>query len=309
MPFIDATKIPTRTVGLSVDSLAPTADKPSANDIGAFRTVCDYSHMAYDDPIVLPGQAGKSHLHVFFGNTGTDANSTATSIATTGNSTCRGGTINRTGYWAPAMIDTKDGTPIRPNHLMTYYKTGYAGVVPSEVRAIPQGLRMVAGDSKGTAPLNGASLRFTCMNLATGTGPVSTSIPNCQAVTEELWVMIQFPQCWDGVNLDSPDHKSHMAYPPDGGKGCSDPKFPVALPEITMQIVYDVKEANSTKRWRLASDNYSSTLPGGYSLHADWFNGWKADIMDTWIKNCDQKSVDCAAHMLGDGRMMTGIMN
>ena len=22
-----------------------------------------------------------------------------------------------------------------------------------------------------------------------------------------------FPSCWDGVNLDSPDHKSHMAYP------------------------------------------------------------------------------------------------
>ena len=21
-----------------------------------------------------------------------------------------------------------------------------------------------------------------------------------------------FPQCWDGVNLDAPDHKSHMAY-------------------------------------------------------------------------------------------------
>ena len=22
-----------------------------------------------------------------------------------------------------------------------------------------------------------------------------------------------FPSCWDGQNLDSPDHKSHMAYP------------------------------------------------------------------------------------------------
>ena len=22
-----------------------------------------------------------------------------------------------------------------------------------------------------------------------------------------------FPSCWDGVNLDSADHKSHMAYP------------------------------------------------------------------------------------------------
>ena len=24
---------------------------------------------------------------------------------------------------------------------------------------------------------------------------------------------VYFPSCWDGVNLDSPDHKSHMSYP------------------------------------------------------------------------------------------------
>ncbi len=27
-----------------------------------------------------------------------------------------------------------------------------------------------------------------------------------------LALHVQFPNCWDGVNLDSPDHQSHMAY-------------------------------------------------------------------------------------------------
>ena len=114
MPAVDTAKIPTGAVGYSSELLGPTTQQPMYTDIGAFRTVCDFSHMAFDDPIVYPGQPGRSHLHAFFGNTGTDGNSTAESIAGSGNSTCRGGTVNRTAYWAPAIIDTRDGTPVKP---------------------------------------------------------------------------------------------------------------------------------------------------------------------------------------------------
>jgi hypothetical protein len=27
-----------------------------------------------------------------------------------------------------------------------------------------------------------------------------------------MMVNVRFPTCWDGVNLDSPDHMSHVAY-------------------------------------------------------------------------------------------------
>ncbi len=93
--------------------------------------------MTFDDPIVYPGQPGRSHLHTFFGNTGTNANSTASSIANTGNSTCRGGTLNRSSYWVPAMIDTRTGTPVKPTTSNFYYKTGgRAG--PSSVQPMPR---------------------------------------------------------------------------------------------------------------------------------------------------------------------------
>jgi hypothetical protein len=39
-------------------------------------------------------------------------------------------------------------------------------------------------------------------------------------------------------------------------------------------------------------------------MHGDWFNGWKKDIMDAWVKGCNQASRDCHAHLLGDGRMI-----
>ena len=258
--------------------------------------------MAFDDPIVYPGQPGRSHLHAFFGNTGTSANSTAASIASSGNSTCRGGTANRTAYWVPAMIDTKDGTPVAPDQIIVYYKVGYRGPKPSDVVPLPQGLRMIAGDPTASAGVLWGPVVYKCDGVSPGPDPYS--IPNC-AVGHSIWANVTFPQCWDGVNLDSPDHRSHMAYfpipSPDGKCPAS---HPIALPEVAFNVVYTVNESDAPLRWRLSSDVYDKSLPGGYSFHGDWFNGWKADIMSTWVRNCDDASKDCLAHLLGDGRMM-----
>ncbi|MFT3812137.1 MAG: DUF1996 domain-containing protein [Acidovorax sp.] len=256
--------------------------------------------MAFDDPILYPGQPGVSHLHVFFGNTDTNANSTASSIASSGNSTCFGGILNRTAYWVPAMIDTKDGRPLQPQSSQFYYKTGYNGVVPSSVQSMPQGLRMIAGDAKNTYP-NPGNFSYSCNSTNNVEIPqqAGSAIPNCP-MGSEVWLHIYFPQCWDGVNLDSPDHKSHMAYATPG-QGCP-ASHPTPLPEVTFNIIYAVTEANSPLRWRLSSDNYSSSLPGGYSAHGDWFNGWQPDIMKTFVENCDQKALDCHSYLLGDGR-------
>lgn len=294
-PFIDVTKIPVGLPGVGFDQFKYTSEQPGPSDgTGAFRTACDMSHMAFDDPIVFPGQVGRSHLHVFFGNTLANAHSTARSIATTGNSTCRGGTLNRSAYWVPAMIDTRTGAPVKPSTSSFYYKTGYNGIAPSSVNALPQGLRMIAGDAKNAAP--SGPFTYKCEGAAR---PMDgKSIPNCEAGSE-LWMNLTFPQCWDGRNLDSPDHKSHMSYP-IGGKCPS--THPVAVPEVSFHIVYPIRAADTSKHYRLSSDTYGSSLPAGYSSHGDWFNGWKPEAMDAFVKGCDRPAKDCHSHLLGDGR-------
>ena len=113
---VDLSKIPPPETGTSALKVAPTDEiAPPGGGHGAFRTVCTFSHMSFDDPIVFPGQPGRSHLHTFFGNTGTNANSTPESIRDTGNSTCRGGIANRSSYWVPTLIDTRDNTPLKPD--------------------------------------------------------------------------------------------------------------------------------------------------------------------------------------------------
>ena len=113
----------------------------------------------------------------------------------------------------------------------------------------------------------------------------------------------EFPQCWNGRDLDSPDHKSHMAYGtwgrPKGapGVGCPD-SHPIAIPSITQNFRYEVPpEGMST--WRLASDMYEG--PAGYSGHADWWNGWDLDIFQMVIDNCYADGIDCQMNLLGDG--------
>ena len=115
----------------------------------------------------------------------------------------------------------------------------------------------------------------------------------------KLSVSIIFPQCWDGINLDSPDHKSHMAYAT--GSGCPS-THPVALPEIALNVGYMVSEANISSFWKFSSDNYAG--PGGHSLHADWFNGWDAGVNKTFVRDCLNTSRDCHANLLGDGTIL-----
>ncbi|HZW74481.1 MAG TPA: DUF1996 domain-containing protein [Caldimonas sp.] len=303
---IDASNLPDGDAGSGYDRVRPTAEVAPPSDIGAFRVPCSFSHMAFDDPIVYPGVPGAAHLHTFFGNTATSATSTADSIRTSGNSTCLGGTINRSAYWVPSMIDTSTGKPIVPDVAGIYYKQGYTLEPPTIIQPLPAGLRMIAGDPTNDKPGSPVAL-FKCIGGPNNSNDqYGSSIPNCDAGAQ-VYQVIVFPQCWDGKNLDSPDHKSHMSYvvAAPGGSGFTCPAtHPVALPEITFNIIYTVQTANAAKAWRLSSDAYDTSLPAGYSSHGDWFNGWEKPISDAWAAGCVQARRDCHAHLLGDGRMM-----
>ena len=304
MPYIDTAKIPAPAVSAETVRIRATSDLPAQNTDGSgqFRIVCQFSHMGFNDPIVYPGKQGAAHLHAFFGNTAIDHNSTQQSIESTGGSTCSGGIANRTGYWVPAVIDTKDGAPIKPDKIMVYYKGDIIG--GANVKPFPAGLRMISGDMKSSAPQE--HMDWGCQTIH-GEGPRSKNIPASCPVGYIVEASIDFPMCWDGVNLDSPDHKSHMSYVVWNGdirKLECPASHPVLLPQITQKIKYLVTEEGSTARWRLSSDNYGTDKPGGFSIHADWFNGWDAKVQEIWVKNCLNAMRDCHLDILGDGTVL-----
>jgi hypothetical protein len=293
--------------GTSQLRVRPTTEQPVPSSSGAFRTVCGVSALEFNDPIVYPGEPWRSHLHTFVGNTGIDAFSTAESLRATGNSTCRGGIFNRSAYWVPALLDMRTLRPVLPDSFHIYYKSGafnskgsaegrtVNGVFvpwqpPVRFHDFPKGLRMIAGDPSRSTPRTSAD---------------GSSIPDCP-VGSSLYQEIFFAQCWDGKNLDSPDHKSHMhagvyvanVGDPRGGSHRECPaSHPVVLPAVSFQIAFKVAE--TTKYWRLVSDSYSPTKPAGYSSHGDWFGAW---LEQPWRAGCVSANKDCHSHLLGDGR-------
>ncbi|WP_181256696.1 DUF1996 domain-containing protein [Merismopedia glauca] len=291
---IPPAQLPTGSLGSNTVDIRTTTESATPNTHGAFRARCFYSHMNYDDPIVFPNQIGASHLHTFFGNTKTNANSTYQSLTTSGNSTCEGGIANRSAYWVPTVM-TATGNPVPPSFLLVYYKS----FTTSTVKNIPNALRMVAGSSKAQNAQDPKVTFWECRNpsnVVVGTG---ASIPNCPK-NSTLKLRVNFPICWDGFNLDSTDHKSHVSY---GVKGKCPLSHPVNIPNVGFLVQWNVT-TNSTTGWRLSSDMYDQSIPGGYSAHADWFEGWKPEIRTTWFENCLRGSKDCHVGLLDDGEIL-----
>lgn len=303
--------------------------------VGAFRFLCNFSQLIYDDPIMFPAQAGqkKSHLHVFFGNTAANGNSTFASLRASGGSTCggdgNGHAPNRSAYWAPAMLDGV-GHVVMPNLASVYYKRlplsdpkcslsnpqGEGNCVP-----LPNGLRYIFGFDmvSGTAPAG--SFWWACVGQTAipwnSSDPAQDHYPSlAYAATKcpsgvnpdgshnEIVAVIAAPNCWDGVNLDSPDHRAHMAYEYDTHAGyfrCP-ADHPYLVPAFKLSIAYTV-DAN-LPTWKLSSDAMYSSLPAGSTLHSDWFGAWDNLVEKTWMDNCINKRLSCTGGDLGNGQQI-----
>lgn len=295
------------------------AASSSPDVVGAFRFICTPSHNAYDDPIVYPGQSGKSHLHTFFGNTAADAHSTYSSLRTTGESTCNN-LLNRSAYWVPAMLTTT-GKVVMPNYISIYYKRrpetdpeckreGIACV------GLPRGLRYIFGYNMASP--SGAGGEFVCDNNNVVTGPFSTIPEAAKAcpVGAKLGARLGAPSCWNGRDLDSADHRSHMAYPSYGNWGylkCP-ATHPYVVPTFTLAAWYVTDPSldrsgdmsPDAKTWYLASDRMAGMArqTPGTTLHADWFGAWEDSVMKLWTDHCINRMLNCSGGDLGNGQQL-----
>lgn len=292
----------------------PIADDGRPDVVGAFRFLCEPSHIAYADPVVFPGdKTGKSHLHVFFGNNKANADSTYESLRKTGESSCINAG-NRSAYWEPALIQTNaSGTNevVMPSYLNVYYKRRpandpyykAAGVTPVN---IPRGLRYVFG-----APT--AKPTFKCVDPKSGAdltdwgSDMKTILGRCP-VGAQLDVSVSSPPCWDGKNLDSADHRSHMSNTRGGAEHnwvekCPS-SHPYEMPRFTLQSMFTILPGDRPSTWRFSSDMMQPGAAPGSTFHADWFGAWEDKLLDTWHAWCINKLLTCAAGNLGDGTIM-----
>jgi hypothetical protein len=309
--------------GLNVTAMLGAKSIPPSgvpDVVGAFRFLCGPGQLAYNDPIVYPGQPGAAHLHQFFGNLGADANSTYTSLRSSGQSTCQND-LNRSAYWMPAMLDGM-GNVVRPDNVSIYYKRrpttdSFCTTAANGCVGIPRGLRFVFGWDQtrpGEAqPENNLLFNFKCVQGSTPTTPAYPDMVEPMQVCgpgQWLSATIATPTCWNGVDLDSPDHRSHLAeLRRDASTGYQfkcPATHPWIIPQFTMGVRYSIEEGDDPTLWSLASDHMipEGMRRAGASFHSDYFEAWEEPIRLRWEAACINKLLNCSDGDLGDGRIM-----
>jgi uncharacterized protein DUF1996 len=278
-------------VWLGLTGAAPAAERLHLHG-NNFYANCRFSHTNDDDPIVYPGHPGWSHEHTYFGNRSTDASSTVDSLRRAG-TTCKP-SADKAAYWVPTLFDGQ--REIRPAKGQFYFNLrGY-----DRMRAFPAGLRMIAGDAHARRPQSPTVAYWACGGAGgVRSAPLRTVPRSCAHVPIHvqkgffkpcagcpaqllrrpahvrtyLELHVNFPDCWDGVHLDSPNHKSHMAY--SRAYVCP-ASHPVKVPLIRLMVRYPIAGGRDV---HLSSG-------GQLTAHADFVNAWDEQFLIRLVDRC-----------------------
>jgi hypothetical protein len=262
------------SAALVVIGVLPIPSVRASTSNGVFSVRCSFSHRAPDDPIVHPNHAGGAHSHDFFGNRSTNAASTFESMMQAQTSCeLREDTSS---YWVPTLL-SPSGPPAPVKWAFAYYRDlPSRGGPPS---AFPADFRMIAGSP--TVPTGTDNvLGWNCQD----SDPYLPTPPDCGS--RNLKLHLVFPSCWDGVNLDSPDHRSHMSYPVAGQ--CPE-THPVKLLRMSLHVTYGITDGRG---YQLASDAERG-VSDGRSAHSDFWNTWDQAALEHLVEECLQPGTSC----------------
>jgi hypothetical protein len=273
-----------------VELMAPNVQRAplgSAGSAGSFTSSCGTNvegHRNSDNFMGVPGKVnGAQHIHDYVGNLSTDAFSTGESLAAAG-TTCTNG--DKSTYFWPVLRDIRvrgvdanadgggrDGNVgeiLRPARAQLQFR----GNPTAQVTAMPENLALMTGDAKAATNGGGnAHAAWTCTGFEDRT---TTKYPLCPQGSQ-LVRILDFPSCWDGRNLDSANHRTHVVLPEQNGS-CSAGR--VTLPQLRITLIFDRPAGRG-----FGVDAFPDQQHNPVTDHADFMN-----LMPTAVM---AQAVDC----------------
>ncbi|MFC8877490.1 DUF1996 domain-containing protein, partial [Streptomyces ardesiacus] len=244
--FVDINDVPPN----SRDSRNGLAADGDGGSTGTFTTDCGVNEnnlFNSDNLIAAPGvDNGAHHTHDYVGNQDNDAFSSDEDLANA-DTTCQNQGDRSTYYWP--VLRLQDGTEEFDANDQGGGAEGNIGKIlkPAEARirfvgsrqgdvvAMPKFLRVITGDAKSFT--NGdanANASWSCSGFEDR--QVTDKYPLCPDGSQVLRT-VNFQSCWDGQNIDSANHRDHMAFVQEDG---SCPDGFRAVPQLQIRLAYDI---------------------------------------------------------------------
>ncbi|WP_435876803.1 DUF1996 domain-containing protein [Streptomyces achromogenes] len=248
-----------------------------------------------DNLIVAPGVAnGAHHVHDYIGNQAVDAFASDEDLAGAGTS-CADRRDKSSYYWPVLRVrdgrerdagvpgggaEGNTGRILTPKEVTLTFQGNPRG----KVTAMPRLLRIVTGDAK--AFVNGpgdANASWSCTGYEDR--QLTDKYPLCPPGSDVVRTF-RFPGCWDGRDIDSANHRTHMAFTAEDGS-CPPGFRPV--PRLVQRVVYGVRVPSVADGGRtvplFAVDSFPEQLHKPVTDHGDFINVFDDDLM--------REMVDC----------------
>ena len=253
-------------------------------------------HRNSDNFIASPGVSnGAHHTHDYVGNLTTDGNSTNDSLAAAGTDLPRAATCPRTSGRCCATSRTAGADAGRPGGGAD----GNMGTILTPAQVSLQFLGNAAGQGRRDAALPAgrhrrregrhqwaerplARAHWTCSgthNKASGTQyPICPRGQLVQRIND-------FPGCWNGTDLDSANHRTHVAFADPATGAC--PAGFQAIPQLRITLSYRVAPGAS-----FAVDTFPEQLRKAVTDHNDFVDVMPDRLMGRVVA-CINRGIRC----------------
>ncbi|OCK75752.1 hypothetical protein K432DRAFT_408752 [Lepidopterella palustris CBS 459.81] len=271
--------------------------------------------LARIDPLVDAGEIS-DHAHAIHGGNNFAFNTGYNDLIESECTSCLV-TQDKSAYWTPSLhFQYANGTTVvvpQEGGMLAYYL-----LYGENIKAFPKGFQLIAGNTRlrnftGPVPdppkslwtadettqfsLGQKAIGFNCLDYSKSPEaslyrhfmPDKGYIDaNCK---NGLRLELMFPSCWNGKDVDSADHKSHMAYPNLVMTGDCPSGFETRTPSLFYETIWWTPAfAGEEGQFVLSNGD-----PTGYGYHGDFITGWEVDFLQSAINTCTDPSGEITA--------------